>query len=389
MAKQNKRKTALKADKKEVKTVVKEEVKKEETKQIETQPEPKKITAKKEPEKISAKEEPKKIAVKEVEKIEEKKADKKEVKPAAKKEVKSEVKKATVKKTATKKPAAKKATAKKTTKKAKIAIYESWSLEECISKLQAMNVHHVYEDYAHFLLDEADIKVIEKNIIEGNGLDKAGFDFDSNGYDKDLVSVTLHKVADTMDIKAMDYKEIKKSMGECVKFSMGEDAEVNAAQYLKEFKVCEKILMIGQRKNITSAEEVSALVGSDVEAFVKHFFALAYDILPGWQYNDVKFYEDFAFAVLSQYADLYEKYQLGILLDVADLYIKHGDFQHGDECYGYILRDNQIKDYIYYRFASVYKSIDLNKAKSLAYESLQYVDGRYTYYQNIMDIING
>ena len=70
------------------------------------------------------------------------------------------------------------------------------------------------------------------------------------------------------------------------------------------------------------------------------------------------------------------------------LYIKHGDFGHGDECYGYILRDNQIKDYIYYRFASVYEDIDFNKAKALAYESLQYVDGRYTYYQNIMDIIN-
>ena len=165
-------------------------------------------------------------------------------------------------------------------------------------------------------------------------------------------------------------------------------AEANAAEYLKEFKVCEKLLMIGQRKNITDAAIVSDLIGADVDAFVAHFFQFAYAILPGWQYDDVKFYEDFAFAVLSQYSDLYEKYQLNILLDVADLYIKHGDFGHGDECYGYILRDNQIKDYIYYRFASVYEDIDFNKAKALAYESLQYVDGRYTYYQNIMDIIN-
>ena len=169
---------------------------------------------------------------------------------------------------------------------------------------------------------------------------------------------------------------------------MTADAEANAAEYLKEFKVCEKLLMIGQRKNITDAAIVSDLIGADVDAFVAHFFQFAYAILPGWQYDDVKFYEDFAFAVLSQYNDLYEKYQLNILLDVADLYIKHGDFGHGDQCYGYILRDNQIKDYIYYRFASVYEDIDFNKAKALAYESLQYVDGRYTYYQNIMDIIN-
>lgn len=130
------------------------------------------------------------------------------------------------------------------------------------------------------------------------------------------------------------------------------------------------------------------MIGADVDAFVAHFFDLAYAILPDWQYDDVKFYEDFAYAVLSQYYDLFTKYQLRILMDVADLYIKHGDFQHGDECYGYILRDNQIKDYIYYRFASVYEDIDFNKAKALAYESLQYVDGRYTYYQKYMDIIN-
>ena len=124
--------------------------------------------------------------------------------------------------------------------------------------------------------------------------------------------------------------------------------------------------MIGQRKNIGDSAIVSELIGADVDAFVAHFFDLAYAILPDWQYDDVKFYEDFAYAVLSQYYDLFTKYQLRILMDVADLYIKHGD----------------------YRFASVYEDIDFNKAKALAYESLQYVDGRYTYYQNIMDIIN-
>ena len=173
-----------------------------------------------------------------------------------------------------------------------------------------------------------------------------------------------------------------------MKAELGEDAEANASEYLKEFKLCEKILMLGQRKNIISSEEVSKLLDVDVDAFIEHFFNFAYGILPGWQYDDVKFYEDFAYAVLSQYTDLYTKYQLRVLIDVADLYIKHGDFQHGDVCYGYILRDNQIKDYIYYRFAHVYEDIDFNKAKALAYESLQFVDGRYTYYQNIMDIIN-
>lgn len=440
MAKTTKKKTLTK---KTAKAAAKTESKTaQEQLKLTAEPEAKKITAEKEPEKLTTKKiekittakeaeklttapAPEKIETKETvklatsaakttEKAEEKKpteakaetkkkpaakktaakktAAAKKAEPTAKKAVKKTEEKKAEKKPAAKKAAAKKAAAKKAApKKAdkeKLEAYAALSLDEAIQKAQAMGVQHVYEDYTRFLLDEADSKQIAKNIIDGNALLEKGFTYDKDGFDTDLISVVLEKVADTMDVKAMDYKELKKDITACLKAEMTADAEANAAEYLKEFKVCEKLLMIGQRKNITDAAIVSDLIGADVDAFVAHFFQFAYAILPGWQYDDVKFYEDFAFAVLSQYSDLYEKYQLNILLDVADLYIKHGDFGHGDECYGYILRDNQIKDYIYYRFASVYEDIDFNKAKALAYESLQYVDGRYTYYQNIMNIIN-
>lgn len=362
------------------KTTEKAEEKKPTEAKAETKKKPaaKKTAAKKTTKKEESKEEAVKAEDKPVKKVAKKTAAAKKAEPTAKK---------AVKKTEEKKAAAKKAAPKKVDKE-KLEAYAALSLDEAIQKAQAMGVQHVYEDYTRFLLDEADSKQIAKNIIDGNALLEKGFTYDKDGFDTDLISVVLEKVADTMDVKAMDYKELKKDITACLKAEMTADAEANAAEYLKEFKVCEKLLMIGQRKNITDAAIVSDLIGADVDAFVAHFFQFAYAILPGWQYDDVKFYEDFAFAVLSQYSDLYEKYQLNILLDVADLYIKHGDFGHGDECYGYILRDNQIKDYIYYRFASVYEDIDFNKAKALAYESLQYVDGRYTYYQNIMDIIN-
>ena len=434
-----KKKKAAAKTVKETKVEEVKEVKVEEVKAIAAAEEPKKITAAKEPEKIAVAKEPEKIETKAVEVKEEAKEEKKapakkaaakktttkkatakkavkeevkeekaEVKEEAKEEKKAPAKKAAAKKTTAKKATTKKAAAKKeekveakeekkapakkaskkTTKKDKLAAYAELSLDECIARMNAMGVQHGYDVYAEFLLDEADLKQLEKNIVEGNNLKDKGFDFDKDGYDVDLVAVTLQKVADTMDIKALDFKEIKKEMNAAVKVKFTDDAEANAAEYLKEFKICEKLLMIGQRKNIGDSAAVTELLGSDVDKFVDHFFAFAYDVLPTWQYDDVKFYEDFAFAVLSQYYDLFTKYQLRILIDIADLYIKHGDFQHGDECYGYILRDNQIKDYIYFRFASVYEAIDFNKAKQLAYESLQYVDGRYTYYNDIMAIIN-
>lgn len=284
-------------------------------------------------------------------------------------------------------PKPKKAAASKAQKE-KMAYYESLSVEDCIRFMQNMNVQYQYEDYYRLLLDEADMKKVTKNIIDGNNITAKKYDFAKDGFDQDLVAVTLKKVGDTMDMKAADFKTIKKAMKQAIAYQMDDDAEKNAAAYLEAFQTAEKLLMLGQRKNITSAQEISAIIDQDVAVFYEHFFQFAYDLLPSWQYSDVKFYEDFAYAVLSQYSDLFEAQQLRIQMDAADLYIKHGDYMHGDEMYGYILRDNQIKDYIYYRYASSYQDIDRNKAKAIAYSSLQYVDDRYTYYPNIMDIVN-
>lgn len=409
-------KPAVKAENKNAKTAAKPLVK-ESTKTVKAE------DVKKPAEKAAkqVKSEPvKKVAAAVVEKTAEVKAEKAvkgaEVKSKETKSVKAEVKsddKAIAKSgKATDKQAAKKAKETKTTvkkepkktekapvKKAvkktvkkidqeKLDQYAVRSLADCIQDMQKMQVQYEYEDYYRLLLDEADLKKLAKNIIEGNNIKNGNYDYKELGYDIDLVMVTLDKVAETMDIKAADFKEYKKSITKALNFTMGEDAEANAGEYLDEFKLAEKLLMVGQRKEITEAEALSALIGADVNAYFKHFFTFAYALLPSWQYDDVKYYENFAYAVLSQFSDLYESEQQRIQIDVADLYIKHGDYQLGDELYGYILRDNQIKDYIYYRYASVYKDIDYNKAKSIAYSSFQYVDDRYTYYPNILEIAN-
>lgn len=296
---------------------------------------------------------------------------------------------------AAKKPAAKPAKAKAAPKaadtkadQAKADYYQSLSIDDCIQLMQQMNVQYQYDDYYRLLMDETDLKKLEQNIIKGNGITAKKYDFAKDGYDQALVAVTLAKVADTMDLKAADFPAMKQAMQKAVATSMSADAEQNAAAYLEAFQTAEKLLMLGQRKDIHTAREISAILDQDTAAFFDHFFQFAYDLLPTWQYNDVKFYEDFAYAILSQYSDLFEEQQLRIQMDIADLYIKHGDYAHGDEIYGYILRDNQIKDYIYFRYASVYQDIDMNKAKAIAYSSLQYVNDRFTYYPHIMNIVN-
>lgn len=388
-------------------STVKEEVKKitaaKEPKKITTAKEPKKIAASKEPEKIAAQPEPKKLSTQpEPKKLAVKAETEKEAKPKAEpKEEKKVVKKTAAKEKATKssekaKRTAKRvkeetATPKKAVKKASKASVKKTveepkldlknvSLDDCMWRLNEKGADVSYEMVAAMLLDEKDMKKVVKGIAEDKQL--------SDATALTLLQAVVEKISQTMDIKAADFAQIKKAMAAFEKGKLGDDDEANAQLYLDAFKTAEKILMIAQRKQIALAADVSKLLGSDVAVFMEHFFQTAYDLLPSWQYSDVKFYEDFAYAILSQFEDLYELHQLRIQLDVADLYIKHGDFGQGDACYGYILRDNQIKDYIYYRYASVYESIDINRAKEIAYVSMQYVDERYTYYPQLAEIIN-
>lgn len=247
-------KETVKLETSAAKTTEKAEEKKPTEAKAETKKKPaaKKTAAKKTTKKEESKEEAVKAEDKPVKKVAKKTAAAKKAEPTAKK---------AVKKTEEKKAAAKKAAPKKVDKE-KLEAYAALSLDEAIQKAQAMGVQHVYEDYTRFLLDEADSKQIAKNIIDGNALSEKGFTFDKDGFDTDLISVVLEKVADTMDVKAMDYKELKKDITACLKAEMTADAEANAAEYLKEFKVCEKLLMIGQRKNITDAAIVSDLIGA-------------------------------------------------------------------------------------------------------------------------------
>ena len=319
----------------------------------------------------------------------------KEEKPAAKKPAAKTAKakapaagKSTASKPAAKKTAAKTTAAKTTSKKAKLEQYESLSLDTCIAMMQAMGITYTYDDYAATLMNEADLGAIEKKLLDDFRLTKTSFSYEDDGYDVDLIKVVLSKIADTVDFKASDYPKMEADAAAAINYVIGTDMEKDGEEYLSEFHLWERLLMIAQRQGHRTEEELGSVIKVDLKAFMKHFMQLARTVLPQWQYDDVKYYENFAYALLSQFTDLFGIYNNELMMDVADLYILHEDYGHGDADYGYLIRENQIKDYVYYRFAHVYEDIDLDKAKGIAYESLQYVDGRYDYYQPIIDILN-
>ena len=304
---------------------------------------------------------------------------------------KTAVKKTAAKKTATKKAPVKKAPEKKTatkTKKAdKIAQYEQFSLDTCIDMARAMGIEMGYDQYASMLLEEADEKKIAKSILDIYQLNAKSYSFDEDGYDVDLIPVLVSKVAGTVDIKASDFALIQKEIQDHAQYEILADGLANNDEYNADFDLVKRLLMIAQHKGLTTMEQLAGIVKEDATAMIGKFMDVAYVVLKNWQYDDVKYYENFLYALLSQFEDLYQIYETRAMMDIADLYIEHGDYGLGDANYGYILRENEIKDMIYYRYANAYRDIDREKSRAICNEALQYVDGRYTYYPQIIELL--
>ncbi|MEG1169679.1 MAG: neurofilament protein [Erysipelotrichaceae bacterium] len=375
--------TKVVAEKAEVKKAP-EKITSKEVKKIAAKKAPEKITSK-EVKKIAAKKAPEKITNKEVKKIAAKKAPEKiaskEVKKIATKKAPEKITSKEVKKIAIKKaPVVETKLPKSKTVKEE---FLTLSLDECFERLNNNSISLNYQDCYNLLLVSEDLMKEAKRIVS-----ETENVIESEAIVVAMLYETLNKVCDTMEIKAVEFKDMRKAIEINMKHAIVKEFEVNSKAYLEAFALMEKVLMIGQRRIINEAKTVSELLGIDIESFVAHFMKLAYEVLPEYQHKDVAYYEDFMFAVLSQYTDIYPIYEQALLLDVADLYIKHNDFLHGDDCYNYILRENQIKDYIYYRFAHVYEAFDLGKAKAIAQGALQIVDERFDYHLKLVEIAN-
>lgn len=309
-----------------------------------------------------------------------------EAKPAA--EEKAPAKKATAKKT-TKKTTTKKTTTKKvTTKKmTKEEQYAKLSLDTCLDLAKAMSMNVTRDSIIQQLILNPDVKSVSKDLVNKYQL-TGKFNFEEDGYDEDLVEVLVSKVYETADIKPQKAEDLQADVDHALNYKFT-DVVADGEEYKAQFDTMRKVLMIAQHKDIHDSKKLDEEIGIDVEKFVEEFMDLAYSVLKTWKYEDVDYYEHFIYAVLSQLEDLHDTYRNRIMMDVADLYILHGDYGLGDADYGYILRENQIKDYIYYRYASIYEGVDKDKAKQIANQALQFVDDRFTYYPNIIAVLEG
>ena len=309
------------------------------------------------------------------------KVKKEEVKPAEKKKATA---KKTTKKATTKTTTTKKVTTKKMTKEEQ---YAKLSLDTCLDLAKAMSMNVTRDSIIQQLILNPDVKSVSKDLVNKYQL-TGKFNFEEDGYDEGLVEVLVSKVYETADIKPQKAEDLQADVDHALNYKFT-DVVADGEEYKAQFDTMRKVLMIAQHKDIHDSKNLDEEIGIDVEKFVEEFMDLAYSVLKTWKYEDVDYYEHFIYAVLSQLEDLHDTYRNRIMMDVADLYILHGDYGLGDADYGYILRENQIKDYIYYRYASIYEGVDKDKAKQIANQALQFVDDRFTYYPNIIAVLEG
>ena len=355
------------------------EVKKEEVKPAETKKAPAKKATTKKAAKPAVEVKKEEVKPAETKKAPAKKATKSAVKVKKEKVKPAEKKKATAKKTTTKK-----VTTKKMTKEEQ---YAKLSLDTCLDLAKAMSMNVTRDSIIQQLILNPDVKSVSKDLVNKYQL-TGKFNFEEDGYDEDLVEVLVSKVYETADIKPQKAEDLQADVDHALNYKFT-DVVADGEEYKAQFDTMRKVLMIAQHKDIHDSKNLDEEIGIDVEKFVEEFMDLAYSVLKTWKYEDVDYYEHFIYAVLSQLEDLHDTYRNRIMMDVADLYILHGDYGLGDADYGYILRENQIKDYIYYRYASIYEGVDKDKAKQIANQALQFVDDRFTYYPNIIAVLEG
>lgn len=269
----------------------------------------------------------------------------------------------------------------------KISAYSQFPLETLLEMANALGLAKDLDTLKAELSSALDVDRYTLDSVIRTMESEAEMNFEDDGYDYSVVPYLFEVIYKDLPYKASSASDLERQIHDAKNLKLSDNGEANQKVYDQLMNLVRQILEVGQRQNLNTLSAVNEEIPGDLRGLITHFMDVAYDYLPFYSYDDVKFYEGFIFAVLSQFEDLADL-QNRAMMDVADLYIKHGDYGRGDADYNYLLRENSLKDQIYYRFANVYRNFDPQKAKSIAASSQQFVDGRYEYYPKLQEILH-
>lgn len=363
------------------KEVVEKKSVKTEEKPIKVKEEPKKITAKPEAKKLTTKPEAKKLTTKENKKLTLKEEVKEEVIVNVEKPVKADrkVKEKAVKKVAKaeekvvkeKKPRVKK-------DKVEVVVDLPFSAEEGITKMHGYNVFYTFDEYHRILLENETVDKAINYIKDACHLEN---------FDDSILAVLFADLIARVDMTRKKFIEMGDTLRE-IMTRKAETLEEESQLYHDTFFQAGKILEFGERFKFTNLEELSAWTMIDLKKYFNFYMDVALKALRVWEDKDLENYEDFMSEVISQFDDCDNLFDFRFQIDVADLQIAHHFYAKGDSTFEYMLRENEIKDYIYYRYANAYVESNLDKAKWIANRAFTCVDERYVYFPKLIEIVN-
>ncbi len=193
--------------------------------------------------------------------------------------------------------------------------FHSLSLEDCFMRLKAMGVYYRYDQYVDLLMHEADLEVIERNIITSFRLNHKKMNYELGGLHVDLVLVMLEKIAATMKVKASDFT----ALGIKCKYIVKEK-NWDKQHLLDCFNLCEQVLMIIQYFKINHSQDIDDLLGCDVQRLFEHYRTISQQFIITSVFQDVLFYEGFMDEVLSCLDDYCEQVIIQYRIQIADFY---------------------------------------------------------------------
>lgn len=251
------------------------------------------------------------------------------------------------------------------------------SYEEAEAKMHEANVHYTFDEYTYLLLDNKTVKKAIEAIKEACQMD----------LDEAVLKALYADLEKRVDITPKSMSAMKAELEEKMSrktTSYEEDSQL----YHDTFYFAGKLLEYAERFKLNSVEKLSEWTKTDVAQFYSFYMDMALKVLYGWEDKDVDNYEDFMSEVLSVFEDLQPALEFRFQIDLADIQIQHDFFSRGDSTFEYLLRENEIKDYIYYRYANAYIFKNLDKAKWIANRAFSVVDERYVYYPKLIEIVN-
>lgn len=264
--------------------------------------------------------------------------------------------------------------------------YRAFNQSTCLEMAWQMGFTLNEEDYQAMLLKYDTLQKAAQAIWRKFKVKAGDYDFDEDGYDRDVILAILENCQQKAPVIASEFSELADQADSLQESEVGQDATQDNQNLSAYENLFEKALFIAQARHFDEQALLNE-TGLDVLSLVPAYLQLAEHLYPHHEMDQVIHFERLMSRLCSEFEQVHQKYGQNVMMSLADLYAHHSQLDKAHQLYRYLLRDNDLVDYIYLRYASLFASLsEKETAQALAQEGLRYVDERFLYYPELVKL---